>query len=278
MQEQSRSRMFGGHQIRYSHDSKTCHCAMTFSVYLPDKAETEKVPALYWLSGLTCTDDNFSAKSGAQCYASAMEFALIIPDTSPRGQEVIDYPGRYDLGQGAGFYVDATESGWRNHFHMYSYINEELPALVEQHLPIVSGVKSISGHSMGGHGALTIALKNPNAWRSVSAFAPICNPVNCGWGQSCLTTYIGDNQQDWRKWDATCLLEDGYKPPSTILVHQGGADDFLVDQLQPQALQDACQQQEIALDLRVIEGYDHSYNCIASFFQEHAEFHQSHLR
>jgi S-formylglutathione hydrolase len=217
---------FGGYLNRYRHDSDSCHCRMTFSAYLPPQAEQAPVPALYWLSGLTCTDDNFRVKAGAQRYAAEHGVALIVPDTSPRGDDVPDAADRYDLGQGAGFYVNATRQPWSKHYHMYDYIVSELPALVEARLPLIAGLKSISGHSMGGHGALVCALKNPGSYRSVSAFSPICNPVQCGWGEGCFGAYLGDDKTTWEAWDATCLIQAGYAPPP-LLIDQGSADEFL---------------------------------------------------
>jgi len=262
----------GGYLNRYQHDSDSCHCRMTFSVYLPPQAESGKVPALYWLSGLTCTDDNFRVKAGAQRYAAEHGLALVIPDTSPRGDNVPDAADRYDLGQGAGFYVNATRQPWSKHYHMYDYIVQELPAIIEANFPVIPGLKSIAGHSMGGHGALICALKNPGAYRSVSAFSPICNPVLCGWGEGCFSTYLGDNRKDWEAYDATCLIQGGAKLPPA-LVDQGTADEFLADQLFPQNLQAVCEAGGLPLTLRLQEGYDHSYHFIASFIGEHLAWH-----
>jgi S-formylglutathione hydrolase len=262
----------GGYLNRYQHDSDSCHCRMTFSVYLPPQAESGKVPALYWLSGLTCTDDNFRVKAGAQRYAAEHGLALVIPDTSPRGDDVPDAADRYDLGQGAGFYINATRQPWSRHYHMYDYIVHELPAIIEANFPVIPGLKSIAGHSMGGHGALICALKNPDAYRSVSAFSPICNPVQCGWGEGCFSAYLGDKRQDWEAYDATCLIQGGATPPP-MLVDQGTADEFLADQLFPQNLQAACEAAGLPLILRLQEGYDHSYHFIASFIGEHLAWH-----
>ena len=187
----------GGYLKRYTHDSDSCNCRLTFSDYLPPQAEAGDVPAVYWLSGLTCSVDNFRVKAGAQRYAAELGLALIIPDTSPRGSHVPDAADSYDLGQGAGFYVNATRQPWSKHYHMYDYVTRELPALVERELPLVTGLRAISGHSMGGHGALICALKNLGMYRSASAFAPICNPVICPWGQGCFEVYLGDNHADW---------------------------------------------------------------------------------
>ena len=203
---------------------------------------------------------------------------MIVPDTSPRGDEVPDEPDRYDLGQGAGFYVNATQPPWDRHYHMYDYVTEELPALVEQHLPLIPGLRSVSGHSMGGHGALIVALKNPGMFRSVSAFAPICNPVNSGWGKTCFSTYLGDDGALWESYDATCLIESGAHMPD-ILIDQGTADEFLEEgQLQPENLQAACEKAGQPLTLRMQEGYDRSYHFIATFIGEHIAWHARALR
>jgi S-formylglutathione hydrolase len=268
----------GGYLNRYSHDSKVCQCEMVFSVYLPPQAEAVKVPALYWLSGLTCSDDNARSKAGAQRFAAKHGIAIIFPDTSPRGDQVDDQPDRYDLGQGAGFYVNATQAPWSNHYQMYDYVITELPELIEQNLPLLPGVKSISGHSMGGHGALICALKNPTMFRSVSAFAPIANPVVCGWGQGCFNLYLGDDQSTWEAYDATRLIENGARV-SDILIDQGDADEFLHEgQLQPDSLQAACEAQGQPCTIRMQAGYDHSYHFIASFIGEHFEYHSKHLK
>ena len=267
----------GGYLNRYQHASDSCHCRMTFSVYLPPQAENASVPALYWLSGLTCTDDNFRVKAGAQRYAAELGLALIIPDTSPRGSDVPDAAERYDLGQGAGFYVNATRQPWVKHYHMYDYVVSELPALIEASLPVIPGLKSIAGHSMGGHGALICSLKNPAGYRSVSAFAPICNPIQCSWGQTCFGAYLGDDTAGWEEWDATCLVRNGAVLPPT-LIDQGTADEFLADQLYPQNLEAACAARNIPLTLRWQEGYDHSYHFIATFIGEHLRWHADRLR
>ena len=268
---------WGGWLNRYTHTSTSCHCEMTFSVYLPPQAEQQAVPAIYWLSGLTCTDDNFRTKAGAQRYAAEQGVALIIPDTSPRGDGVADASERYDLGKGAGFYVDATRMPWAKHYHMYTYITEELPALIESEFPVIPGNKSIMGHSMGGHGALIIALKNPQAYRYVSAFSPICHPVKCGWGEGCLSAYLGDDRQQWQDWDATCLVQQGAKVPE-ILIDQGTGDEFLAEQLYPDDLKAACDEKGIDLTLRLQEGYDHSYHFIGSFIGEHIQRHAQALK
>ena len=277
MERFERIRESGGWLERYRHASAVCNCAMTFSVYLPPRAEREKVPAVYWLSGLTCTDDNFRVKAGAQRYASELGIALVIPDTSPRGDQVPDVADRYDQGQGAGFYVNATRMPWAKNYHMYDYITRELPLLVEEHLPLVPGLKSISGHSMGGHGALICALREPGAYRSVSAFSPICNPVVCGWGQGCFSLYLGEDREAWKAYDATCLIAAG-AAPVPLLIDQGTDDEFLADQLYPQNLERACQARQFPITLRMQDGYDHSYHFISSFIGEHLAYHEQALR
>lgn len=269
---------FGGYLNRYTHESSSCKCEMTFSVYLPPQAEQQSVPALYWLSGLTCTDDNVRVKAGAQRYAAEHGLALVMPDTSPRGDDVADEPERYDLGQGAAFYVNATQAPWSRHYQMYDYVTDELPTLIELSLPLIPGRKSVSGHSMGGHGALICALKNPDAYRSVSAFSPICHPTHCGWGEGCFSAYLGDEREPWAAYDAVELINAGARV-STILVDQGTADEFLDDgQLLPETLEAACQKAGITLQLRCQPGYDHSYHFIATFIGEHMAYHAAALR
>lgn len=268
----------GGYLNRYTHASSACQCDMTFSVYLPPKSRDAQVPALYWLSGLTCTDDNARTKGGFQRFAAKHGIAIVFPDTSPRGDEVADEPERYDLGQAAGFYVDATRDPWRPHYQMYTYVTDELPALVEANLPLLAGVKSVTGHSMGGHGALICALKNPDAYRSVSAFAPIANPVECGWGKGCFGAYLGDDISTWEEYDATCLVRSG-AGVKDILIEQGNADEFLHEgQLLPDHFQAACDAAGQTLTLRMQPGYDHSYHFIASFIEDHFEYHARFLK
>lgn len=269
---------FGGVLNRYTHTSEVLDCEMTFSVYLPPQAVNEKVPALYWLSGLTCTDDNVRTKAGAQRYAAEQGIALVFPDTSPRGDDVADEPDRYDLGKGAGFYTNATQAPWSAHYQMYDYVTQELPALVEQNLPLIPGVKSVSGHSMGGHGALICALKNPDAYKSVSAFSPICNPVNCGWGKGCFGAYLGDDTEKWAAYDATALVESGARV-TDILIDQGLADEFYDEkQLLPENFQNACDKAGQSVTIRMQEGYDHSYHFIATFIGEHIAYHAKALK
>lgn len=279
MQQIQSIKEFGGYLNRYTHQSDACQCEMTFSVYLPPQAETERVPVLYYLSGLTCTDDNVRTKAGAQRYAAEHGIALVMPDTSPRGDNVPDEPERYDLGKGAGFYVNATTEGWSTHFNMYDYITKELPALVEANLPVLEGVRSITGHSMGGHGALICALKNEDMYYSVSAFAPIVNPTECPWGHGCFGLYLGDDQETWQAYDATVLIKNGAKAPSMILIDQGTADQFYIEkQLLTENFQAACDEAKVSVITRMQEGYDHSYHFIASFIGEHIAFHAKHLK
>lgn len=270
------TKLFGGRQIRYEHQSQVLHCTMQFSVYLPPQAEQQAVPALYWLSGLTCTDENFSTKAGAQRVAAELGIALVIPDTSPRGDEVPDDPEQaYDFGLGAGFYVNATQTPWSQHYHMYDYIVLELRQLVEQHLPL-NQRRAISGHSMGGHGALVMAIRNPELYTSVSAFAPICHPTVCPWGQKAFTGYLGDDQSAWLEYDATeLLLRHRHAPP--MLVSQGEADNFLAEQLRPDDLMQAIAETGVQATFERHEGYDHSYYFIATFIEQHLRFHADYL-
>jgi len=273
----SRNRCFGGMQGVYTHAAETTHCSMRFGVFMPPEAQSARVPVLYWLSGLTCTEDNFIVKAGAQRVAAELGVAIVVPDTSPRG---LGYPGEadaYDFGLGAGFYVDATEAPWSEGYRMYSYVTNELPAYVERHFAVVAGRAGIFGHSMGGHGALTIALKNPGRYRSVSAFAPIASPMRCPWGEKALTGYLGSDRSRWREYDATALIADrGWRGPA-LLVDQGTSDPFIESQLKPELLRQACEQAGVALDLRLRDGYDHSYFFIATFIEEHLRFHARHL-
>ncbi len=273
----SENRAFGGRHIRYSHASAVTNCTMTFAVFLPPFASKDNpVPVLYWLSGLTCTDENFMQKAGAMKLAAQLGLAIVAPDTSPRGEDVADAPdGAYDLGLGAGFYVDATQAPYVKHYQMYSYVTDELPALVEDNLP-VTRERAISGHSMGGHGAIMIGLKNPVRYTSVSAFSPITNPTQCPWGHKAFGAYLGDNQASWQEYDSSVLLSRS-KHEIPLLVEQGTDDQFLEEQLKPEALVSAAQQSESQLTLNMHDGYDHSYFFIASFIDEHLEFHASHL-
>jgi S-formylglutathione hydrolase len=271
------SRCFGGEQLRFCHPSAVLDCSMHLSVYLPPQARHGRVPVVFWLSGLTCTDQNFVTKAGAQRYAAQHGLALVAPDTSPRGEGVPDDPeGSYDFGLGAGFYLNAKQAPWSAHYRMYDYIVEELPGLLAPSLPLELGRAAICGHSMGGHGALIIALKNPERFRSVSAFAPICAPSACPWGQKAFRGYLGEDPEQWGEWDTTSLLSQvSARPPA--LVDQGTADDFLAEQLLTPRLTEACEAHDWPLQLRMQEGYDHSYFFIASFIGEHLAFHAGHL-
>jgi len=276
MQQTEQIKDHGGWLKRFVHQSECCQCDMTFSVFLPVQAEAKKIPVLYYLSGLTCTDDNVRTKAGAQRYAAEHGIALVMPDTSPRGDDVPDASDRYDLGKGAGFYVNATRQPWSKHYQMYSYVTEELPKLIAAELPIDASRESITGHSMGGHGALICALKQPGRYRSVSAFSPIGNPVNCAWGHGCLGAYLGDDKAEWKNWDATELIESG-APCPPMLADQGGDDSFLADQLNTDKLQAACEKASLDANIRMQAGYDHSYHFISSFIGEHIAFHTGHL-
>jgi S-formylglutathione hydrolase len=268
---------FGGKQLRFTHQSDVLDCQMQFSVFLPPQAEQYKVPALYWLSGLTCTDENFSSKAGAQRVAAELGIALIIPDTSPRGDGVPDDDnGAYDFGLGAGFYVNATQAPFSQHYQMYDYIVSELPALVEANLPI-SDKRALSGHSMGGHGALVIGLRNSARYSSISAFSPICNPMQCDWGIKAFRGYLGDDLSLWQQYDASVLLSQS-ETVLPILVDQGLADNFYPAQLRTQSLIDAAGGKQSSVQVRLQQGYDHSYYFIASFIAQHLRFHAEHLQ
>ena len=266
---------FGGWQDVYRHRSEVLGCDMTVGVYFPPQAADGPCPVLYWLSGLTCTEQNFITKAGAQRYAAEHGIIIVAPDTSPRGDDVADAPG-YDLGKGAGFYVNATQDPWAAHYRMYDYIVDELPAWVEAD-PAASDRRAISGHSMGGHGALTIALKNPGRYRSVSAFSPIVAPSQVQWGEKAFTAYLGDDREAWAQYDTVELVKSA-KERLPLLVDQGDADEFLDTQLRPQLLQAACEAAGHPLTLRMQPGYDHSYYFIASFIGEHIAHHAAALK
>ncbi|MGI1678395.1 MAG: S-formylglutathione hydrolase [Cellvibrionaceae bacterium] len=283
MNEISSNKMFGGDHKRFTHQSKSCCCEMTFAIYLPPQlsntssdSQYQKLPVLYWLSGLTCNDENFSTKAGAQRYAAEHGIVLVMPDTSPRGVNIEGEDDSYDFGSAAGFYLNATEKPWSDHYNMYDYVVKELPDLIEGHFPVDPRRKSISGHSMGGHGALTIALKNPEVYRSVSAFAPIVAPTQVPWGQKIFAGYLGRNENDWKAYDSVCLIESGNRVDD-ILVTQGKADDFLKEQLKPELLEAACKEKNIPIQLNIVDGYDHSYFFIASFIEEHIHYHAKYL-
>ncbi len=276
MENTEQIRDSGGWLKRYVHASSSCNCDMTFSIFLPPQAENGKVPVLYYLSGLTCTDDNVRSKGGAQRYAAEHGIALVMPDTSPRGDDVAD-EDRYDLGKGAGFYVNSTQDPWASHYQMYDYVTKELPALIEENFAVLPGVRSITGHSMGGHGALIATLKQPGVYKSVSAFSPICNPVNCAWGEGCLGAYLGDDKSTWQEWDAVNLINGGATCPP-MLVDQGSADNFLSEQLNTPALIESCKARNLDATIRMQDHYDHSYYFISSFIGEHIAFHAAHLK
>ncbi|WP_421246160.1 S-formylglutathione hydrolase [Aeromonas sanarellii] len=272
----SSNKSFGGWHKQYRHRSNVLGCEMRFAIYLPPQALTgQKVPVLYWLSGLTCTDENFMQKAGAQRVAAELGIALVAPDTSPRGEGIPDDPG-YDLGMGAGFYVNATQTPWRDHYQMYDYVTRELPELIETHFP-VSTKRAISGHSMGGHGALIAALREPGRYRSVSAFSPISHPSRCPWGQKALGAYLGNNPLLWQEWDACQLLRHHDSPPLPTLVDVGLDDPFLAEQLSIDTLAEVATTRAWPLTLNRHPGYDHSYYFVASFIEAHLRFHASHL-
>lgn len=268
---------FDGWIQTYSHSSKSCNCDMTFSIYLPPQVELSKVPVLYWLSGLTCTNENFMIKSGFQKYASELGIAVVTPDTSPRGANIEGENDSWDFGTGAGFYVDSLEKPWSDYYNMYSYILNELPELIEGNFN-VNDKKSIFGHSMGGHGALVLALNNPNKYKSVSAFAPICAPINCAWGIKAFTNYLGENKENWKKYDSSELLKV-VKERFPILIDQGEADSFLKDgQLRPDLLMSSAKENNWEIDFRMHKDYDHGYYFISTFIQEHLEYHSKFLK
>ena len=273
----SSQKSFGGWHNRYRHHSATLNCDMVFAVYLPPQAEQGgRLPVLYWLSGLTCTDENFMQKAGAHRLSAELGLVLVAPDTSPRGAEVPGDPhGAWDFGHGAGFYLNATEEPWARHYRMHDYVVHELPALVEAGFP-VSDRRGISGHSMGGHGALVCALRNPGRYRSLSAFAPIANPIDCPWGEKAFSRYLGGDRETWKDWDA-CALLAGARERLPILVDQGDADGFLAEQLRPEALQAAAAAVGHPLTLRLQPGYDHGYYFIASFIDDHLRHHAAAL-
>ena len=274
----SSCRSFGGTQAFYRHASAETGTAMRFAAFLPPAAERGKVPVVWCLAGLTCTEENFMVKAGAQRVAAELGLMLIGPDTSPRGEGVPDDPEpASDFGLGAGFYVDATEAPWAANYRMRSYVERELPALVAAELPADMARQSILGHSMGGHGALTIGLSNPGRFRGISAFAPIVSPMNCPWGEKALGGYLGADRSAWRAYDACALIEDGARAPE-LLVDQGETDPFLQSQLKPELLEAACARAGIALTLRRQPGYDHSYYFISSFIEDHLRWHAERLQ
>ncbi len=280
LEQVAANRSFGGWHKRFRHRSAALGCDMVFAIYLPPQAEEGPVPVLYWLSGLTCSDENFMQKAGAQRVAAELGIAIVAPDTSPRGTDVPGDPdGSWDFGHGAGFYVNATQAPWNVHYRMYDYVVAELPSLVEANFP-VTDARAIAGHSMGGHGALVSALKNPGRYRSVSAFAPISHPTTCPWGEKAFSRYLGADRQSWKAWDACELiaaLPEGVER-LPLLVDQGEADGFLAEQLKPADLEAACAEAGHPLTLRLQPGYDHSYYFIASFIEDHLRHHAAALQ
>ena len=276
METVSTAKAFGGTQGVYRHAAASTGTDMTFSVYVPPHEEGARLPVLWYLSGLTCTHANVTDKGEYRRACAEHGVIFVAPDTSPRGEGVADDPA-YDMGQGAGFYVDATEAPWAPHFAMWRYVTEELPGLIGAGFPADMGRQGITGHSMGGHGALTIGLSFPDRYRSVSAFAPICAPGRVPWGEKALAGYLGSDRAAWRRHDAVALIEDGRRP-AELLVDQGDADPFLADQLRPELLQDACAAAAIDLTLRIQPGYDHGYAFISTFMADHVAWHAERLR
>lgn len=267
---------FGGVQGYYQHQSTVIGLPMRFSVYQPPQAKDHAVPVLFFLAGLTCTEETFMIKAGAQRYAAELGLMLVTMDTSPRQTGIPGETDAWDFGAGAGFYLDATQAPWSKHYRMESYITQELRQIIAEQFPADKNRIGIFGHSMGGHGALTLALRYPELFRSVSAFAPICAPIRCPWGQKAFSHYLGENQQDWQRYDATTLLQAGHRVPD-LLVDQGFNDQFLTTQLFPEALEQACGDAGQPLALRYHQGYDHSYYFISTFVGEHLKYHQEQL-
>jgi S-formylglutathione hydrolase len=276
METISKAKAFGGMQGVYRHKSEACQCDMTFALFLPPQAEQGPVPVLWYLSGLTCTHQNVMDKGEYRRLAAELGIAILCPDTSPRGDDVPDEPDNWQFGKGAGFYLDATEAPFAKNYQMYSYITEELTKLVAQEFPLDMSRQAITGHSMGGHGAITIALKNPERFKSVSAFAPIAQPSTAGWSKPAFEKYLGNDQSAWRAYDTTALIEDGHRIEN-LLVDQGTSDSFLDDGLRPWLLQEACTKAGIPLTLNMQEGYDHSYYFISTFMDEHLRWHAARL-
>ena len=270
------NKSFGGWNKMFSHFSESCGGIMKCSIYLPPKADLEKVPVLYWLSGLTCTHENFITKAGAQQTASELGIILVAPDTSPRGAGVDGEDDHYDLGTGAGFYINATSEKWAQNYRMEDYIIHELPKVIKENFPVLSERQAIFGHSMGGHGALTLALKHPSLFSSVSAFAPICAPSQCPWGQKAFTEYFGDERMEWLKHDANQMMKNtNMKTP--MLIEQGSADEFLERELNFELFRETCSNRNYPATFHIREGYDHSYYFIATFIGDHLRFHSEQL-
>ena len=266
------SKNFGGWTKMFSHPSESCGGEMKFSVFLPPQAESGNVPVLYWLSGLTCNHENFITKAGAQQYAAQSGIMLVAPDTSPRGAGVQGEDDDYDLGSGAGFYINATEDKWAANYRMEDYIIHELPKIIGVNFPVVKGKESIFGHSMGGHGALTLALKNPGRFCSVSAFSPICAPSQCQWGEKVFINYLGENRESWKKHDANELIQNSTLE-IPLLIDQGGDDPFLEKELNFELFRNTCEKRNQKLTARLQSGYDHSYYFIATFMEDHIQHH-----
>ncbi|WP_354195173.1 S-formylglutathione hydrolase [Aquamicrobium terrae] len=272
MKTVSSAKAHGGLQGVYAHASETCACEMTFAVFVPPQAKEGPVPVLWYLSGLTCTHANVMDKGEYRRLAAELGLMIVCPDTSPRGEGIPDEKDNWQFGSGAGFYVDATEAPYAKNYRMYSYVTGELPALVAAHFPADMGRQGIFGHSMGGHGALTIALRNPDRFASCSAFAPIVQPSTAGWSRPALEKYLGPDEASWRGCDATLLIADGHRFPE-LLVDQGTADGFLDEGLRPWLLDEACRAAGMELTLRMQDGYDHSYNFISTFMDDHLKWH-----
>lgn len=278
LKQLSASKIFDGHQLQFGNRSDVLDCDMQFSIFLPPQAEVGPVPVLYWLSGLTCNDQNFVTKAGAQQYASEFGIAIVCPDTSPRGENVPDdADGAWDFGLGAGFYLNATEQPWQKNYRMYDYVLEELPDVVNANFAVDAERQGIFGHSMGGHGALTIGLRNPDRYRSISAFSPIVAPTKCDWGKKAFSSYLGKDKELWKQYDS-CKLIGKAKDHLPILIDQGEDDDFLEEQLLTERIIKAAEKAEYAMQVRFQPGYDHSYFFIASFVRDHIEFHSEFLK
>lgn len=273
----SAHKAFEGKVVFYSHESETNRCTMRFSVFLPKEAESRPVPVLYWLSGLTCTEENFTIKANAQRFAAQHGIMLVAPDTSPRGDQVPGKGPDWDFGQGAGFYLNATQEPWAKNYRMYDYVVQELPHLIQQNFKVIPDRQSISGHSMGGHGALVIGIREAKKYCSVSAFAPITNPTVVAWGEKALGNYLGPDKKNWENYDSCCLIKKlGYD--RTILVDQGTEDQFVNTSLLPENLEKACREANVKLEMRYQKGYDHSYYFISTFIEDHIKFHAKHLK
>ncbi len=266
---------FNGVQYKYSHFSEVLQCDMTFSIYLPSNKEKKEIPLTWYLSGLTCTDDNFSQKSGFQRLAEKYQVAVIIPDTSPRGDKVAD-DDAYDLGKGAGFYVNATQEPWAKHYQMYAYITDELSTIAATLVPNFSGKESIMGHSMGGHGALVIGLKNTARFKAISAFSPILSPSEVPWGIKAFSNYLGEDKTSWKQWDASELIKTTNIPP--IFITQGTADQFYPEQLIETTFLKNAHANNVEVNYKKVDGYDHSYFFISTFLEDHFDFHNKYLR